>query len=520
MDALLSHQLGLTHAVALALLHSLWQITLLAALAALAMAIAERRSAGLRHAIGMGFLLAMLLVPAASFMAFLFEPASEVNAGLWPAMSAPTMAAAPGIVPGQLVQESGPFAGWLTLLWMAGALLMLLRHFGGWRLVGVLERQPFELLPSDWQQRVLALQSALGITRTVLVRLGEDIASPFTARLLRPLIWLPLSLITRLPIEQVEALIAHELAHIRRLDWLWNGMQCLVESLLFFHPGVWWLGRRIRQEREHACDDLAVLACGNAIALAEALAGLERDRQSFPRLVLQAQGGSLMKRITRLLAAPSGAMRWRLPAAIALVLGTGIVLASQSEMVPSVQIHSSTSQTALQPGDTRTITSTGPDGKREYTVVVGKDGDLTETYKVDGKIVSINKRGRDWIDDVSRLSVPPAPPPPPPAPPPPAPPAPPASPPPPLLSENPDFKQILRLVSADRALTARVGNPVTVDVESVDGNIQRGDGTRNEGSANLRIRLGGPKGRVIADVVADHEDGQWRLASVQLRGVQ
>ncbi|MEO8162048.1 MAG: M56 family metallopeptidase, partial [Arenimonas sp.] len=442
-------------------------------------------------------------------------PAVQVNTGLLPALSAPTT----GLVAGEYVQQSGALAGWLSLLWLLGAAVGLLRHFGGWRLVGALERQPFELLPADWQQRVHKLQAALGISRRVLVRLGEDIAAPFTARLLRPVIWLPLSLITRLPIEQVEALIAHELAHIRRMDWLWNGIQCVVESLLFFHPGVWWLGRRIRQEREQACDDLAVLACGNAIALAEALARLERDRQSFPRLVLAAHGGSLMKRITRLLTGPPGAARWRLSAAMAVALASGVVFAAKSDLMPQLQVSSSTSQLALRPGDARTITSNGPDGKREYKAVVGPDGNLTETYSVDGKVQTIDLRGREWINDVAHLSVPPPPPPPaPPAPPPPPPP--PAPPPPPKLSDSRDFQQILRLLSADAAVTQRVGNPVTVDVESVGGSIHLGEGKSEQGSAQLSIKLGGPKGRAIFDVVADHHGGQWQLETVRIRGAQ
>ena len=88
--------------------------------------------------------------------------------------------------------------------------------------------------------------------------------------LLRPVVWLPLSLLARLPAEQVEALIAHELAHIARLDWLWNGVQCVIESLLFFHPAAWWLSRRIRlsatNERELCLIHASVLVRVDAIA--------------------------------------------------------------------------------------------------------------------------------------------------------------------------------------------------------------------------------------------------------------
>ncbi|MGV8932837.1 MAG: M56 family metallopeptidase, partial [Luteimonas sp.] len=297
MDRLWNAQFGFAPALALALLHSLWQGALLAAMAGVALRLLARHGAALRHAVGMAFLLAMVAVPAVTLSRFWSQPSTEVNAGILPAMTAPATGATPGV----FVQQSSGLAAALSLLWLLGVAMMLMRHLGGWRLIGALERHPFHPLPPEWQQRVDKLQRAMRITRTVAVRLADDVVAPFTARVLRPVIWLPMSLLSRLPTEQFEALLAHELAHIRRLDWLWNVLQCVAESLLFFHPCAWWLSRHIRQERENACDDLAVAACGDAIALAEALADLELHRYPVPRLLLAAQGGSLMKRITRLL---------------------------------------------------------------------------------------------------------------------------------------------------------------------------------------------------------------------------
>jgi beta-lactamase regulating signal transducer with metallopeptidase domain len=285
---LASLQFGLAPALATALLHSLWQVALLGLAAAVALNALDRRSAALRHALGMAFLVAMVVAPALAFARVWMRPGASLNVGVLPVMqSAPVTAA------GLYVQQSAPTAGLLSLLWFGGVLLMLVRHFGGWRLVGALDRQAYEVLPRDWQQRVDGLVRALGITRRVAVRLGADIASPFTARLLRPVVWLPLSMIARLPADQVEALIAHELAHVARLDWLWNGVQCVVESLLFFHPAAWWLSRRIRLEREQACDDLAVAACAAsnpdaAIALADDSASAE-ELDAIGKLIAQAK---------------------------------------------------------------------------------------------------------------------------------------------------------------------------------------------------------------------------------------
>src|ERR687891_1536007 len=96
--------------------------------------------------------------------------------------------------------------------------------------------------------------------------------------------------------QQLEAILAHELAHIRRHDYLVNLLQTLVETLLFYHPAVWWLSRRIRLEREHCCDDLAVSLCGDPYTYASALADLEQLRGSG-QLVVAATGGSLLQRV-------------------------------------------------------------------------------------------------------------------------------------------------------------------------------------------------------------------------------
>ena len=515
MDALLNAQYGFAPALASALLHALWQDTLLAFGAALSMAALHRRSPALRHAVGMGFLLAMVVMPALLFLDFWRLPGTLVNTGVLPAMTSPRM----GGIPGVFVQEPGPMAGGLAVLWLLGVTAMLLRHFGGWRWLGVLERRPFAPLPPDWQQRVLALQGAMGITRTVAVRLAADVVAPFTARLFRPVIWLPLTLLKQLPVAQLEALLAHELAHIRRLDWLWNGIQCVVESLLFFHPGVWWLSRRIRQEREHACDDLAVAACGDAIALAEALAELERQRHPSPRLVLAAHGGSLMQRVTRLLSGSSSRARWRIPAALAIVLVSGGLLATQVD-IPGKRsgLHiRSTTDGVLGPGDVREVTANGLDGERYYRVSADAQGRLIEVYKEDGKVRPIDGKVRRWISEVDRLSVPPIPPPPPKPPMAPMPPLPPAPPMPPDLADSVAFKSIARLVAADPDVIARLGSPIVVRPQSVTGSITLDGWNDSEGTARLNFHVSGPKGSARALTQAERDSGTWKLVDVALR---
>ncbi len=122
---------------------------------------------------------------------------------------------------------------------------------------------------------------------------------------LRPVILVPVSALAGLTPEQMEAILAHELAHIRRHDYLINLLQTVIETLLFYHPAVWWVSRQIRNERENCCDDMAVAACGDALVYARALTKVERLRKARLELAVTANGGLLMNRISRLVGAES-----------------------------------------------------------------------------------------------------------------------------------------------------------------------------------------------------------------------
>jgi hypothetical protein len=142
----------------------------------------------------------------------------------------------------------------------------------------------------------------------------------------------PVCALTNLNVLQLEALLAHELAHIRRHDYLVNLVQTAIETLLFYHPAVWWLGNRIRDERENCCDDIAVAVCGSTLVYANALANLEQNRVASTRLAMAASNGSLLNRIRRLTSQPqyagSGAPGWLLT--LAVTFGVAMVLVSST----------------------------------------------------------------------------------------------------------------------------------------------------------------------------------------------
>jgi beta-lactamase regulating signal transducer with metallopeptidase domain len=220
-----------------------------------------------------------------------------------------------------------PRLPFLVACWALGAGFMTLRLGGGILLVQRWRRQG-RPAPSDWQSRAEALARRLGVRRPVRLLLVAQGHTPMALGLWKPVVLLPVALLSSLPPAYLEALLAHELAHVRRLDYLANLLQGLVETLLFYHPAVWWLSARIRAEREELADQLAVEGLGDPRCLARALDALDDLQPTLtPTLfpALAARGGHLLTRIERLLA-PQPALRlhWGLLAAL---LVPGMVLA-------------------------------------------------------------------------------------------------------------------------------------------------------------------------------------------------
>ncbi len=186
----------------------------------------------------------------------------------------------------------------VVLAWLLGVFVLTLRVAGGWTWVRVRIRRHSGPLSEQLCRRGHEIADRLGITRSVRFVRALHIDTPCTYGWWKPVVVLPLSALTNLPPAQVEAILAHELAHIARYDYLVNLLQTLIETLLFYHPAVWWLSSRIRQEREVCSDVMAVELCGDRIQYSRALLALEESRAS---LAPAAGGGSLKDRIHLLL---------------------------------------------------------------------------------------------------------------------------------------------------------------------------------------------------------------------------
>ncbi|MBI4889618.1 MAG: GWxTD domain-containing protein [Acidobacteria bacterium] len=261
-------------ALAWTLLHFLWQGAVLGLLAAAVLHFLRRPQ--LRYAAACFFLLAMAAAPLATYLTL---TADRLILDIHLAASPAALAAVAAIASARPV-----WIQWLAQFWTTGSALVLLRSVGAWALAWSRTRRgQTELIDARGRVRIYRSFTA---------------AAPYAFGALRPVILIPAAALLRLTPRQLEAVIEHELAHIRRHDYAVNILQTLVEGLLFYHPAVWWLSARIRHERELCCDEAAVAHCGDRVVYSEALLTLEQTRLEF---ALAATGGRLTERIGRLL---------------------------------------------------------------------------------------------------------------------------------------------------------------------------------------------------------------------------
>lgn len=221
---------------------------------------------------------------------------------------------------------------WLAPFWIAGVILFHLRGVAGWMAARRMGRRGVCCAPDPWPQRLGQLRDRLRVSKPVALLETCVAEVPVVIGYLRPVILVPVGLLAGMPAGHVEAILLHELAHIRRCDYLANLLETVVEGFLFYHPAVWWISRVIRAERENCCDDLVVAASGNAHAYASALAALEQTRSAANQAALAATGGSLVKRIRRLLYPPKGsALAPFVSAAILMIAAAGALAAWQAQ---------------------------------------------------------------------------------------------------------------------------------------------------------------------------------------------
>ena len=189
----------------------------------------------------------------------------------------------------------------LSLIWFAGFMIFTTRLFGGLYLTKKLKYSGTSIASAKWQNKVNSFKCKLKISKPVRILESITVNIPVVIGFIRPVILMPVGMLTGLPGQQVEAIIIHELAHIYRNDYLVNIIQSISEIILFYHPAAWWLSHVIRRERENSCDDIAVSVSGNRLIYAQALTNLEEIKTKNRQFALALKNNkTLLERVKRL----------------------------------------------------------------------------------------------------------------------------------------------------------------------------------------------------------------------------
>jgi beta-lactamase regulating signal transducer with metallopeptidase domain len=305
-----------TDVIGWTLLHFIWEGTLIALATGAGLFACRRASAQLRYGVACAGLLTTLAAVAVTPVALLGvdgfvpvaspaapagrpQPVAVTTDSTRPHASGP-MAARQAPLDEQAI---GTTLSAVVAFWAIGVLLLTARLGMGWWRVRRLHAEALTAPASEWLATATRIAARLGLSREIHVIDSVEVDTPTVIGWLKPVVLLPIAVLASLTPGQVKAILAHELAHVRRHDFVVNLLQTIAETLLFYHPAVWWLSSRIRVEREHCCDDIAVDVCGDPVGYAEALtaiaswarlrAGDASPRQAASSLALAATGGSL-----------------------------------------------------------------------------------------------------------------------------------------------------------------------------------------------------------------------------------
>ncbi len=297
----LSHPL--VSALGWTLLHAIWQILIIALIWRSALYFARKVSASIRYSLS---LLALISIPAVSVYTFfrqyaIYKEAArivslEFDDGLY-------LASAQGGSNFFLIQKNYPaflsglesFTPYLSWFYLAGLLFLSLHSLTSYSKLYALKHRNTHPLPENWQRKAMDLKNRIGLTRKVRILQSSKITVPAVVGLFKPVILLPLAMLGSLSTEQVEAILMHELYHLRRNDHYLNMLQNVLEIIFFFHPATWWISRRIREEREKCVDEWVVSNTAKPLIYANALLTLEGNRSTTLQPVVAAtQSKSLL----------------------------------------------------------------------------------------------------------------------------------------------------------------------------------------------------------------------------------
>ena len=409
------------------LLHSLWQGALIAIVVGVIMIFLRKASSRLHYLM---YCIGLLLILATSTVTFLkyitHEPAislteeSEKVSEINPAFIIFTDALLNTTDESKLMQGWNSFSDYfsrnvplLVSLWFVGMIIFMLKFLGGLAYTQRLKHYKTVELPASWEKSFIDIAHRIGIRKSVQFIESYAIKVPIVINYFKPVVIIPVGMIGQMPMDQVEAVISHELAHIYRKDYLINLIQSLLEIIFFYHPAVWWLSANIRAERENICDDIAVANCGDSFIYAKALASVQELKLSSKILAPAFSGKKniLFNRIQRMMKTPRLMPNYTEGFITAVIVFISIAAISASA---AISFNPETEDSLLNTFNTPTVSNTLQDWQdvvipdttikkikkiKKMTIKTQIDGDNVEIYSEDGKIKNVKVDGKEIPDE-------------------------------------------------------------------------------------------------------------------------
>jgi bla regulator protein blaR1 len=280
---------NLDYALGWMVIHSLWQATLIAFISGILMVILRKKTAKLRYIVGNIALLAVVISAVVTFCVYYDFATEPAKVTFTPTLQALNTEGVNAITQNTTIAEkaSNPLSisGFkdyfnqniplIVTIWILGVAIFMLKLFGGISYIYYLKNRMNFPADEYWTDMLQKLADKAGLQRSIDIVESAMVRTPMVVGHLKPLILFPMGIINRLTPEEVEAILAHELAHIMRKDFIFNILQSIVEALFYFHPAVWWLSSQIRNERESACDDIAIELINSKVNYARALVAIQ-----------------------------------------------------------------------------------------------------------------------------------------------------------------------------------------------------------------------------------------------------
>ena len=397
---------ALFRAIGWTLVHSLWQATLAALL--LLLIVPRLKNARQRYWTAYAFLLLVLFAAVATCIS-VYNPAKVADSAVGVLDTTLLF-----IIENQSINTSigQIFSNWLeanhtmlVVLWLLGFGFFLLRLIGGLWQVQMLKRHGIVVPSQDWQEKFDSLRKSLGLRGNVRLFESNRVNMPMAMGWLKPVVLLPIGMVNQLTPSEVEAVLAHELAHIARRDWVFNLIQAFIESLFYYHPAVWWISSVIRRERENSCDDAALQTTGNPMAFAKALVQVQEMANAVPALALglsDKRRRPLLERVRRILNQPQQKQQQvmeKITATIILLACLALVglKANSGPALDAVFSQISTFPDKFmgkQVSDNQMQNDTTP--KRKTTKIVREEDDqVVKAEYQDGKLTRLNIDGEE-----------------------------------------------------------------------------------------------------------------------------